>query len=515
MNETHFLVTPGQKPALVYKNQSFSYTALLQHIACYAAAFAPHKPSKVLVFADNSPEFVFAFYGALRCGAVVVPADAQSSPKELAYMMADCRPEVLFCTEAKRETVDKALSLVEPYGCVLCTEAGIDLSAVEAQRAEPLAVPALDQTMCLIYTSGTTGNAKGVMLSYDNVLFNCGAVSEDVSIYKEDSRVLILLPLHHVFPLLGTLVAPLSVHATTYMAERMTPDAILGTLKRGRITLMIGVPKLYDVLVEGIMKKINEKAFTRLAYRVIGALGSDALAKKVFAQVHTKFGGHIQYLVSGGAALSKRTARILKNLGFYVLEGYGMTEAAPMISFTRPGRRKIGYTGDPLTGVELRFTDKGEVCVRGRNVMQGYYNRPEETAQVIQDGWLHTGDTGCLDRHGLRLTGRIKEIIVTSGGKNINPEELEAALCQRLSYIKEVAVFMQNDCLRALICPKVEALKEKTLDCIQNLVKKDLSLFNREVSVYKRIKKFDILCTDLPRTRLGKIQRFKLSSLLP
>ena len=158
----------------------------------------------------------------------------------------------------------------------------------------------------------------------------------------------------------------------------------------------------------------------------------------LFGKVHKKFGGHIDYLVSGGAALPPDIGSIFKTLGFTVLEGYGMTETAPMISFTRPWNVQVGYAGEPVPDVEVRIAENGEVCVRGDNVMQGYYNRPEETADIMRDGWLHTGDTGELSpTKGLKLTGRIKEIIVTPNGKNINPEELEHAVLHHTPLIKE------------------------------------------------------------------------------
>ena len=268
------------------------------------------------------------------------------------------------------------------------------------------------------------------------------------------------------------------------------------------------------MLVKGVMNKINASVVTRLLYKVVKAIGSDSLSKIVFKSVHTKFGGNIEFLVSGGAALSHETATILKTLGFYVLEGYGMTEAAPMITFTRPGKRKIGYTGDPLPMVEVRIAENGEICLKGDNVMQGYYQRKEETEQILKDGWLHTGDIGVLDKNGLKITGRIKEIIVTSNGKNINPELLEQDFIKQSQYVEEIGIFLHKDVLHAAIRPNMSNIRLQSLENMDVLIKDEVSKFNLQNTTYKRIKQYHIISTEFPKTRLGKLQRYKLPSLI-
>lgn len=506
------MILKSKKDAIVYKDKVYSFNQLLQYSHKYANFFQSYKPQRILIFGDNSPEWIFAFYGALRCNAIAVPVDAQSTVSELSYVIEDCVPDLIFATDNKLQTIQSALQLSQ-HNIPIFTAQNIDIQNVENDPIEDFIAPDLNQTALIIYTSGTTGMSKGVMLSYKNVLFNINAVIEDVPIFNKERNVMILLPLHHAFPLLGSLVAPLAAGATTFIAEGLNAESILSTLEKGNIGIIIGVPRLYDLLAKGVMAKINAGSITRMIYKIANALQIRAFSKLIFSSVHKKFGGHLDYLVSGGAALSKETAKIYKTLGFYVLDGYGMTETSPMISFTRPGAWKIGYAGMPLTGIQVQSMN-GEICVKGDNVMQGYYKHPDETEKVIIDGWLHTGDIGELTKYGIKLTGRLKEILVTSNGKNIIPDELENKILKSSPFIKEVGVFMHEEILQALIFPEITQIRQNKEHNIQDLVKQVILDFNATVSPYKRIKRFHIISEELPKNRLGKIQRFKLPSMI-
>ena len=505
------LISKKDKLALTFKDAKYTYTQLLRYSQIYADSFsAESRPEKVLICAQNSPEWCFAFYGTMRCNAIAVPLDSQSTKKEIEYVINDCRPDIVFISEDKMEMFND----INLQGARLFTKNDIQLSDNEDIPATDIPLGALEDTMLINYTSGTTGNPKGVMLSFKNVMFNVDSVSKQVPIFQEDSNVMMLLPVHHILPLLGSVVAPLYMGGTVHIAEAMNAEAIIKTLNAGAVSIIIGVPRLYDMLVKGIMNKINASFVTRLLYKITQLIGSDAVSKTVFSSVHKKFGGHVKYLVCGGAALSKETATILKTLGLYVLEGYGMTETAPMISFTRPGRRKVGYAGELLPNIEVKISEKGEICVKGDNVMQGYYKREEETNDIIKDGWLHTGDMGILDKYGLKITGRIKEIIVTSNGKNINPELLEKEFMSESAYVQEIGIFLHEDALHAAVRPNMAAIRQVDLDAMDALIKKEVERFNAEQPQYKRIKQYHIMSDELPKTRLGKVQRFLLPVLL-
>ena len=508
------MIIKHDKTAIVYKGQSYSYAQLLQYSACYAKFFSQKENlQKVLIFSENCPEYFFTFYGVVRCGGIVVPVDVTSTASELSYIIADCKPDFIFISSGKRELVEKACTQAEFTGKVVCAS-DIDVSEVDTFEATDIVVPPDEKTVLIIYTSGTTGSPKGVMLSYKNIYFMVHAVSEDVKIFAAERNVMVLLPLHHVLPLMGTLVAPMYVGTTVYIAEGLNAESILQTLNEGKIAIIIGVPRLYETLSKGVMAKINAKLATKIIYKIAELIGSNALSKKIFKSVHQKFGGHIQYLVCGGAALPIKIGKVFKTLGFEMLEGYGLTETSPIISFTHPGKWTIGYEGFPLKEMEIKIESNGEICVRGNNVMTGYYNNPEATAQVIKDGWFHTGDVGFVDKYGLKITGRIKDILVTSNGKKINPEKIEEEAMQNAKFIKEIGVFMHDSVIQAIVVPEMKELRQHSEGNILEIIRQDIDKFNKETSVYKRIKRIHISSEELPKTRLGKIQRFNLPLLM-
>ncbi|MCL2132155.1 MAG: acyl--CoA ligase, partial [Lentimicrobiaceae bacterium] len=240
------MIKRHDKTAIVYKGQSYTYTQLLQYAACYADYFSQKKDlQKVLIFAENCPEYFFAFYGAMRCGAVAVPVDAHSTANELAYILADCTPDFIFISPEKRELVEKASTQAKSSGKII-TAGDIDISTVHTIEATEIPAGLDEQTAFITYTSGTTGSPKGVMISYRNIVFMVHAVSEDVPIFTSTRNVMVLLPLHHILPLMGTLIAPIRVGSTVYITEGLNADSILKTLNEGKIALIIGVPRLYE-----------------------------------------------------------------------------------------------------------------------------------------------------------------------------------------------------------------------------------------------------------------------------
>ena len=296
----------------------------------------------------------------------------------------------------------------------------------------------LHETALILYTSGTTGEPKGVMLSFKNLLSNIKAI-EKVGVAGKEDRTLALLPFHHSYPLMVTMLVPLYLGATIVFLERLSSEELLKALKEHKITILVGVPRLYQLLHQRIMEGIRSNPLGNLLFAISPFL-NPPLRRLLFKRVHKAFGGRIKYLVSGGAKLPVDIALDLNRLGFTILEGYGLTETSPIVSFNPPQRPKLGSVGLPIEEVYVKISEEGEVLVRGVNVMQGYYKKPEETKKAFKDGWFMTGDLGYLDQEGyLYITGRKKEILVLSGGKKVNPEELEALIMKEGIGIKEVA----------------------------------------------------------------------------
>jgi long-chain acyl-CoA synthetase len=497
------------KPAIITKEKTYSYQELESGIRRFSQMYDKATTNRIAVFAENRPEWIFAFQSGWVNDCEVVPIDFMAADEDVAYILNDCKPQVIFTSNEKGESLRNALDGVDYAPKVLNFDT---LEEKEYHTTAPLTFPTdIEQTATIIYTSGTTGNPKGVMLSYKNLLANINAVTKDVPIYNADRQVLVLLPLHHIFPLLGTMVCPLSIGATVVMSPSMQSADLMETLKNNKVAIFIGVPRLYELMYKGIKGKIDGSKVAKLLFSIAAKLNSKAFSNKIFKKVHESFGGNIKYMVSGGAALNTEVGGFFQTIGFDVLEGFGMTESAPMITFTRPGKVVIGSAGQILPNLQVETRD-GEIVAKGPSVMKGYLNRPEETGEVLKDGWLYTGDLGHIDENGyLWITGRKKEIIVLSNGKNINPVELETKLENMCDFIHESAVFMHNEQLHALIVPDYQGLAEKEIKDLNEYFKNEVfAPYNQAVSYYKKIMKFTLINEDLPRTRLGKIQRFRL-----
>ncbi len=266
-----------------------------------------------------------------------------------------------------------------------------------------------DDVFLIVYTSGTTGKPKGVMLTFGNMESNILGTTKYVEIYNENSKTLVLLPLHHILPLGGTVLIPLYAGGTIVFSPSLQSEDVMATLQNHKINIIVSVPRFFSLIRKGIKEKINDNKIASLLFKIAEKRKSRKFSKKIFKKVHDKMGGAIETFVCGGAKLDEDVARDFQTLGFEVLEGFGLTETSPMITFTRPGRVKIGSPGEVFPGMEVKFED-GEILTRGPNLMKGYYNKEAETREAIVDGWFHTGDLGHLDDEGFHfVTGRKNE----------------------------------------------------------------------------------------------------------
>lgn len=509
------MIKDFQKTAIIAGDRRVSYAEMLRRIRLFALQTGTAAGEKTLLFAENREGWVYSLFSIWSQRGIVVPVDATSSAADVAYILSDCRPTAAWTTRSRLPVLEEAVR-----------ESGVELHIRLIEEHETASVSPEDEkaqipyreedTAFIIYTSGTTGSPKGVMLSFRNVYANVRAVSDEVPIYNPQRTAIILLPLHHILPLLGTLVIPILKGGGVAICPSMAGPDIMQTLCEGQVAIFVGVPRLWNTLYTGIKKKIDASPAGRLLFRLCRHVGSRALSRLVFASVHKKLGGHIVYFVSGGAALDREVGEGLRTLGIDVLEGYGMTETAPIIAFTRPDDIVPGSVGRPLPSVECKIVD-GELLAKGPNVMQGYYNRPEETAAVIDsEGFIHTGDLARFDEDGrLYITGRCKEIIVLSNGKNVQPSEIEFQLEKFATQVKEAAVTQDGDLLRAILVPQEEWAAGRTDEELGEALKREvLEPYNRQATNYKKVFTLFVYRGDLPRTKLDKLQRFKLKGIL-
>lgn len=507
------MIKDSNKIAIIAGERNITYSELLLQINVYAKETPATPGARTIIFADNCVGWIYAFYSIWNNKGIAVPVDASSTVSDLSYIVNDCQPSCIWTSRKKLDIVNDA---VKEVGIEVDIKLIEDFETAENDGKKAEFKFDEQDTALIIYTSGTTGSPKGVMLSYQNILANVAEVTVKVPIITAESSTLILLPLHHVLPLVGTVVMPLHAGGTVTICTSMAGPDIMEALQRGKVSIMIGVPRLWQTLYGGIKKKIDASPITRALFALCAKVNNVKFSRFVFKAVHNKMGGHIRYFISGGAALDREIALGLQTLGLELLEGYGMTEAAPMIAFTRPGDLIPNCVGLPLSVTECKIID-GEVCAKGPNIMQGYYNRPEETAAVIdKDGYLHTGDLGRIDEKGrIYITGRSKEIIVLSNGKNVQPNEIEYKLEKYTSRVKEAAVVQDGDLLRAIIVPQKEWAAELTNAEVEETLKREvLEPYNLTVSNYKKLKSLYVYRDDLPRTKLEKLQRFKLKDII-
>lgn len=550
----------GAKDALLYKQgkdwHSLTYRQVAERVEALALGLIDlgvEHGARVALLSENRPEWAIVDLAVTSIGAVNVPLYSTLPPPQVEYIVADSEAQVVIVSNQKQ--LDKVLEIrgnlpnlrhvitmdapKEPVSDVLLlsdvqargkNRGRADLDARSA-RVQP------DEPATIIYTSGTTGNPKGAVLSHDNFMSNALAVGTFVEIRPED-RFLSFLPLSHVFERMAGHYLPLSAGSTVAYAESVF--TVQANMVEQKPTVMASVPRLYESIhsriLDGIAKQPDNKRklaewavsvgkrhnSARYSGKSPGLLTSlqYALANKlVLAPLREKVtGGQLRFFISGGAPLPVETAEFLTGIGLHILEGYGLTETSPVICVNRPEKTKIGTVGPPIPGVEVKIAPDGEILSRGRHIMKGYFNKPEETAKSIDpDGWFHTGDIGLLDEDGyLKITDRKKDIIVLANGKNVAPQPIEARL-KASSYIAQAVLFGDREPqVVALIVPEFEHLrrwaKENGIDKrepeelvalpqVKKLFREELERHTADCADFEKVRRFTLLTRDFSQDR--------------
>jgi len=482
---------------------------------------------RVLLAGANHPAWPIAFFGTLFAGATVVPLEPQVEADVVDNLARASGARVIVADHAVSERVRKRL----PPGPEALEWLDLWQTAAPGSELEDPSTSRADDVAALIYTSGTTGLAKGVMLSHANLTALVASLAPLFPLSKGD-RVLSVLPLHHTFELTCGMLLPLSRGARIVYLDELNAERLELGLKSGRITAMIGVPALWEMLERRISSRVAERG--RFASRVFDvavelnrtlgkSLGVDA-GRLLFGPVHEGLGGHLRYLVSGGAALPERTHHVFAGLGLHLAEGYGLTEAAPVLTVAEGGpKARAGHVGKAIPGVEIRVhapnaDGVGEVLARGPNVMLGYSDDEESTRKTIDpDGWLHTGDLGKLDRHGhLVIVGRAKDVIVAANGENVYPDDVEARL-GAIEHVAELAIVGIEDPRggERVACVAVPADDDSvTAAERRERAKASLERALAKLPNRQRPQVVTLLDAALPRTTTRKVKRNEVRRLL-
>ena len=526
--------------------ERYTYEQLRQH-AERAAQFlhdlGVRENTAVLLVSENRPQWAMAYFGILKTGGVAVPVDPESPVEKIVNLATSAHAQVVIVSQDVHDKLGDALTqqldaLGRPVRVLSFPQLfSLQLSAQDvgvidvgsAEDTDHLDVwEGVDHNLAsLIFTSGTTGTPKGVMLTHTNFTNLLSSMQKVFQINERDG-FLSVLPLHHTFEFTCGLLMPLSKGSTITYLEELNADELNSALSQTPITAMIGVPALWQLLNRRIDQRIQDappavrwvlEQLLRLNRATRQRFGVN-VGPTVFAAIHRAFGGRIRYLISGGAALPSELMKSFYGMGFNMYEGYGLTEAAPVLTVNNPSKGLLpGSVGTALPGVEIQIKDPndegvGEVIARGANVMAGYLNRDEETTKALRDGWLHTGDLGRLDAKGnLTIVGREKDVIVTSGGKNVYPDELEE-IYGGLAEIEELSVVGLPDGrgaerVAALVRPVFDEERDTDAVMIERkaAIRERIRVEGSRVAPHDRIQVLRFWDDELPRTATRKIQR--------
>jgi long-chain acyl-CoA synthetase len=494
---------------------------------------------RVALLRENSPEWYELYYGIVAIGAIAVPVDVKLREQEVAHIFHDCGVSVVLCSFKNRDLLSGLNDRLHELRTAVLLDCGdgdlpsgrkveyhdynqlwLEVSDVATSdtRAFDQFDPVDDAPASFIYTSGTTGRQKGAVLTHRNFISNIESIAKAIEIRRTDNFMLIL-PLHHSFAFTAMLLLPVYAQCRVSLAENL--KTIKANMVETSPTLLLAVPLLLEKMIERIMAGIKAGKVASLMYRC-------GMAKVVGRKVQKGLGGSLRMIVSGGAPISQNTINAWSRLGFNVIEGYGITETAPVLTFNPPHASRVGTVGLPIAGVEIKIFNPnpegvGEIIASGENVMQGYYNNPEETEKVLKEGWYHTGDLGHFDEKGyLIISGRKKSLIVNREGKNIYPEEIEREVL-RSEYVLECLALGYREPeedvgerVGLLVVPNQEvfdAMEDQsgqrlTDQEIEELIRGDVRKNLAELSDYKRPRTIQIRFDEFEKTTTQKIKRY-------
>ena len=495
----------------------------------------------VALIGENRLQWILTYLAVTTANMVVVPIDKSLKENEIVTILHASDAKAVVFSETFRDTI---MSLA-PSVRSLRTFVDMDLGAREGRvhsmtemlRGEPVEVgsdpfPPVDpgEVAVIVFTSGAMGRAKGVMLTQRSITANLVDMLSMIRL-EESDRFLSVLPIHHTYECTCGQLCPLFSGSSVHYARSL--KTVVEDLQRVRATILLGVPLLYDKVYKRITAGIAEKRVTSVLVPSLKALanavetvGVGGLRRKVFKQIHERFGGAIRIFIVGGAAPRPEIAAGLRALGFTFLQGYGLTETSPIVALNRLRKFRDDAAGLPLPSLEVRIEAPdaegvGEIVVRGPSVMLGYYKNEEATREVLRDGWFSTGDYGSFDADGfLHVTGRKKNVIVASNGKNVFPEEIEDRINAIPFVLESVVYSARSDAgeeeIAAMIVPNAEEFvelaqrtgTEVSAEAIKETIHREIRALNRRLPLYKQIRRVTVKEGEFEKTTTHKIKRY-------
>lgn len=523
--------------------ETFTYQQVgreISRLACYLHRQGIGAGNTVGILMENHPRWGIAFLAGMSAGATLVPFDILHDNETLAGLIQHSECDFLISSQKFLGNLQEIQRLLpRPLPALIKGDSSGEypgweeaLAAFpEAEIPAPLVPADPEDPLVIIYTSGTTGDPKGVVLSRRNIFTNVLALERMIEL-RADDHILSVLPLYHVLALMANFIIPLHAGVRVTYLDVLDAQRILRTFREEGISLFVCVPQFYYLVHRRIFQEVARQSWPkRLAFRQLLALSRFCNTRLgfnpgrfFFPAIHRPFGSRLRFFGVGGARFDQQTAESFRDLGFTFLQAYGMTETAAVAALTPLGSSKLGSVGQPLPHVQIRIDEPdeagvGEVLIRGENIMKGYLKNPQATEAALRDGWLHSGDLGYVSPDGfLHITGRKKEVIVLSSGKNIYPEEIEFFYQSHCPAIKEMCVLgvpdpssgEREEKLHAVVVPDFDYLKSQQIANAYDMIRYLLEGLSEKLPPHKRVRSFEIRVDPLPRTTTRKIKRFEV-----
>lgn len=533
-------VALGMKTAMGWKEFTYKGIGLMSRKLAWHLIneLQVKKGDRLTILSESKPEYGACVFASILAGMTTVPLDVKLTKYELKSILTDCEPSVMLVSQTHVQTaLDLQKEIPSLQHILVMDEPSYNLGLTSIYELpnnydSKWRHRSSKSTAFIIYTSGTTGAPKGVEISFGNMFAQLDDLGDALEVILPDEHctILSILPMNHLFEMTVGFSTFLNFGFSVYYTQSLKPKDILSIMREKHVNFMIVVPAFLKLLKAGIETELsNAPKITQTAFKTLYTIAKFVpfywVKKLMFKKIHDKFGGHFIGCISGGAPLDISVGKFFETIGIKVYQGYGLSEASPVVSVNTDKRNEIASVGRPLKTFTAKIDEEtGELILKGPAVMKGYHNQPEMTAQVVdEEGWLHTGDIAKIDKDGhIYITGRIKNMIVLSGGKKVFPEEVEAVL-EKSSYFAEVCVlgisrtFGAKDGteeIAAVIVPKDELIAKYDEETLDKLIRSEVKSLSARLTPYKRPVNIVISKTPLPRTTTRKVKRKEVKELV-